>query len=126
MAELVNTAGTSSYDGLIGGDQPAILTKNVTIISGAGILPRGRVLGKITVSKKFTSVLSTASDGSQAPNCVLAYPVDATSADVVATVYISGRFNREDLTFGGTDTAATHEDALRDLNIYLTSEKGAE
>ena len=117
MAELVNTVSTFSYDGLIGGTDPEPFTKNVTIVSGAGVLPRGRVLGKITASGKFTTVNSANTDGSQTPNCVLAYPVDATSADAIATVYWAGLFNREYLTFGGTDTADTHEAAMRDLDI---------
>lgn len=123
MAELVNTIGTSEHDGLIGGCEPAVFTKNVTIVSGAGKLLRGTVLGKITEGGKYQTVDSTKTDGSQTAKAILAYPVDATSADVVATVYWSGSFNREALIFGGTDTADIHEDALRDVNILLTSEQ---
>lgn len=123
MAELVQTIGNFANDNLIGGADIPALTKVVTIKSGAGLLPRGRVLGKITTGDKCVSVDSSKSDGSEKPYCILVRPVDATSADVKAEVYISGQFNREALTFGGTDTDATHEDGLRDLNIYLTSEK---
>ncbi len=121
MSELVNTAATFTYDPLIGGPIPARLTKNVTIISGAGVLARGTVLGKINASGKYTIVKSTNTDGSQTANCVLAQAIDATNADVIATVYLRGRFNRSALIFGGTDTADTHEDTLRDLDIYLTN-----
>lgn len=124
MAELVNSVTSFTYDNLIGGTDPAPFTANETIASGAGVLPRGRVLGKITASGKLVSVDSTKSDGSEKPYAVLRYPVDATSADVVAQVYKSGMFNREALSFGGADTAAEHEDALRGLDIILTSEKG--
>ncbi|WP_425057626.1 hypothetical protein SCACP_21430 [Sporomusa carbonis] len=123
MAELVNTVDTYEYDGLIAGTDPAIFTANEIIATGTGVLPRGRVLGKVTATGKLVSVDSTKTDGSEKPYAILAYPVDATSADVVATVYKSGVFNREKLSFGGTDTASQHEDALRDLNIYLTSVK---
>lgn len=34
--------------------------------------------------------------------------------------YMSGVFNREKLIVGDGDTAAQHEDELRDKNIYLT------
>lgn len=121
MAELVNAINTFTYDNLIGGTEPAAILHNETIVSGAGKLSRGSVLGKITASGKLTLADSTKTDGSQTGNCILAEDVDATSADVVAPVYVTGTFNREALTFGGTDTAAAHEDALRNLNIYLTS-----
>ncbi len=123
MAELVNTASEFAYDGLIGGANPEIFEKNVVIASGAGKLVRGTVLGKITTGGKYKKVDSTSSDGSQTAKAILKYPVDATSADVVATVYWSGCFNRGKLIVGGTDTADTHEDALRDVNIILTSAK---
>ena len=121
MAELVNAINTFTYDKLIGGTEPAAILYNATIVSGSGKLSRGSVLGKITASGKLTLAKSTNTDGSQTGNCILAEDVDATSADVVAPVYVAGTFNREALTFGGTDTAAAHEDALRNLNIYLTS-----
>ncbi|WP_094607740.1 hypothetical protein SPSIL_008980 [Sporomusa silvacetica DSM 10669] len=123
MAELVNSIDTFEYDGLIGGCNPAVSTKNVTIASGAGKLVRGTVLGVITTSGKYTTVNSTNTDGSQTAKAILVYDVDATSADVITPVYWAGPFNREALVFGGTDTADTHEDALRDVNILLTSEQ---
>lgn len=123
MAELINDAGIFEYDGLVGGTKPPIVTKNVVIASGAGKLPRGRVLGRITTDGKYISVDSSKNDGSQTARAILKFPVDATSADVVATVYWSGCYNREHLSFGGTDNADTHEDALRDVNIILTSEQ---
>lgn len=124
MSELVNAVATFNYDKLIGGLEPAVFTANEVIASGAGKLSRGRVLGKLTASGKFISVDSSKTDGSEKPYVVLAADVDATSTDVVAPVYKAGMFNREALSFGGTDTAAKHEDALRDVNIYLTSVKG--
>lgn len=123
MTELVREINEFEYDGLIGGTQPALFTKNVVIASGAGKLVRGTVLGQITASKKYKTVNSASEDGSQTAMAVLAYPVDATDADVVGTVYWSGLFNREKLVFGGSDTAATHENALRDVNIILASEQ---
>lgn len=123
MSELIRNMSEFEYDGLIGGTTPPILTKNVVIVSGSGKLPRARVLGKITTDGKYTSVDSTKTDGSQTAKAILTYPVDATTTDVVATVYWSGPFNRQRLTFGGTDTVDKHEDALRDVNIILTSEQ---
>jgi len=123
MAELVNTVGSFSHDGLIGGTEPDLITRNVVIVSGSGNLTPGTVLGKITTGGKYKTVNSTNADGSQVAKAVLKYPVDATNADVLATVYWAGMFNREHLIFGGTDTADTHEDSLRDVSILLTSEK---
>lgn len=123
MAELINNIAESSYAGLIGGISPAPFTKNVTLAAGTGTLSQGTVLGKITASGKFTKVDSTSTDGSQTANAVLADDTDISAGDVIATVLIKGCFNREKLIFGGTDTADKHEDALRDMNIYLTSEE---
>ena len=121
MAELFGVVGTSNYDELFADANPAPRTKNVTVVSGAGALKRGTVLGEITESGKFTIVNSANTDGSQTGNCILAADVDATSADAVATVYLSGAFNAGKLVVGGTDTISKHEAALRDLNIYIVS-----
>lgn len=58
----------------------------VTIVSGAGVLEAGTVLGKITASGKFTESPATGADGSQTAVAVLAYGVDATSADAAAVI----------------------------------------
>lgn len=123
MAELVNKVFTSEVDSLVAGAIPAIIKGGVTIVSGAGKLARGTVLGRITASGKFTKCDSTATDGSQIANCILYEDVDATSADVNAEVYKAGMYNRDALIWGGTDTYATgaHEDELRTRDIYLTS-----
>lgn len=109
-------AETYTPDKLIAGDYP-IVTDIVTI--DTGVLVRGTCLGKITATGKYVIVNDANADGSQAPVCILAEDVDATSADVNALVYLSGAFNESAVIFGGDDTAATHRAALRDLNIYL-------
>jgi hypothetical protein len=108
---------TLNYDNLLASDYPAV-TDIRTVVSGQN-LSRGAVLGKITASGKYTLCDSTAEDGSQAPVCILAEDCDASAGDVNAEVILSGAFNESQLTFGGTDAADTHRDALRDLNIYL-------
>jgi hypothetical protein len=107
---------TFTPDKLIAGDYP-VVTDIVTI--DTGVLVRGTLLGKITTGGKYVLCNSANADGSQNPVAILAEDVDATSADVNATVYLSGAFNQAAVTFGGTDTAATHRVALRNLNIYL-------
>lgn len=58
----------------------------VTIASGQGVLTPGTVLGKITASGKYAASPNTGSDGSETAVAVLAYAVDATSADAQAVV----------------------------------------
>lgn len=106
-------------DNLVAGTFPQI-TETATIVSGAGALARGTVLGKITASGKLVTVDSAGTDdGRRAPYAVLAEAVDATSADKVAGVYLSGEYNEDALVFGGTDTKDTHRAELRKLGIYL-------
>lgn len=108
---------TFAYQNLIGGDFPRV-TAAVTLKSGTSY-KAGAVLGIITTGGKAVLVDSSKSDGSQTPYGVLTEDVDATSADKVSSVYLSGEFVDAALSFGGTDTAATHKAALRDLNIYV-------
>lgn len=96
------------------------VTDQVTLVSGAGALKRGTLLGKITASGKYVTCDSGGTDdGRRVPSCILAQDTDATSADKVAPVYLSGEFNSNAVIFGGTDTADTHKATLRDANIYL-------
>ncbi len=108
---------TFTPDKLLAGDYPAV-TDIVTVLSGQ-VLTRGACLGKITATGKYIKCDSTAVDGSAAPVAILSEDCDATGADKAAVVYLSGAFNQAAVAFGGTDTAATHRVALRDLNIYL-------
>ncbi len=109
---------THTPDKLLAGDYP-VVTDVVTVLMGE-VLARGTCLGKITASGKHVICNSAGTDdGRRAPVAILAEAVDATAADVQATVYLSGAFNEAAVTFGGADTAATHRAALRDLNIYL-------
>lgn len=103
---------------LIAGEFPRV-TRLVTIVSSAGVLPAGAMLGRITASKKFTLSVAAANDGSEAVRAVLAEPVDATAADIQAVVYFTGEFNADQLTFGAGHSAASAADALRDLSIFL-------
>lgn len=119
MAELVQNLGSFVPDNLIVDGSVPILTKAVKLSAGQGILKRGTVLGKITVSGQYKIVNSTNVDGSQDADCILADDVD-TATSVVAVAYTSGHFNRKALVFGGSDTADTHEARLRELGIFLS------
>jgi hypothetical protein len=92
----------------------------LTIASGAS-LTRGTVLGIITASGKAAKVNSANTDGSQTAYAILCQDTDASAADVVAPVYLTGEFNGNSLVFGGTDTTATHKAALRKIGIFIKS-----
>lgn len=63
--------------------------ETITVVSGAGVLEAGTVLGKISASGKYTPSPATGADGSETAFAVLAYGVDATSADVPAAVIVA-------------------------------------
>jgi hypothetical protein len=77
----VTNEGTYTPDKLNDRDT---VTRVRTIASGAGVLPRGALLGKITATGKYILSLAAAADGSQVPDAILLEPVDATAADVPA------------------------------------------
>ena len=81
---------------------------------------------KITVaagSGYLKPVNSANVDGSNVAECILAADTNATSAAVAALVYVTGQFNTEALTFGGSDDAADHREALHLRGIILTTEQ---
>ncbi len=110
---------TLNTDNLIAGDFP-IVPGDGTILTGQTLV-RGTVVAKD--SGNANKLIPVQSDHGTAsvhdPYGVLAEDVDATGGDVVTTVYQAGEFNEDSLVFGGTDTADTHRDALRDLSIFL-------
>lgn len=101
----------------------------IVIVAGAGVLPRGRVLGKLAEgadTDKYSSVLSAAVDGTENPDCVLAEKVDASGAeDVVTAGYVTGDYNSLALSFGGADTVATHRDAMRAKGMFIKTNSPA-
>ena len=117
FAPGMGTEGTYSPDNLIAGDFP-LRSQGGTLLAGQSYV-RGSVLGKVDASKKLTLCDPAADDGSENPVGILIADVDATSADAAGMMYISGDFNENALTIGGSGTADDIRDALRDLNIYL-------
>lgn len=113
------TEGTYVPDGLIAGNAHLLVGRPVTIASGAGVLARGAVLGKITAGGKYKLSLSASSDGSQTPDLILAEPVDATAADVKALAYARGDFTAAALTLGTGHTVATITEGLRAKGITI-------
>lgn len=97
-----------------------IQTKRETLISGENLF-RGTPLGKITASGKLTQLDSGASDGSETPYAILLIDTDASLADTVTDVYVSGAFNKNvvDDYLATGDTIATFIDGFRDVGIYI-------
>lgn len=65
-----------------------ISREEITIVSGAGVLEAGQVLGKITASGKYTVYSDAAADGTETAAGVLYAQVDATSADAPAVAVV--------------------------------------
>lgn len=119
------TADAYIPDQLIAGPLQ-LVSDTVTIVSGAGILQRGTLLGKITASGKYKTALSASADGSQTPVAILEDYVDASAADQTAGIYLMGEFNTNAMTFGTGITAASSKDALRALGIFLKNAVSAD
>ena len=98
--------------------------ETVTLVSGAGKLAPGTVLGRITSGGKYTVLTPGASNGSQNAAGILWGPADATDADAPGVVLLRGPaiVNRheivwpERITEGQANTAIT---ALAALGIIL-------
>jgi hypothetical protein len=114
----VTNEGTYTPDKLFDRDT---ITRVKTIASGAGVLARGSLLGKVTATGKYILSLAAASDGSEVPDLILLEPVDASAADVNAAVAIAGQFAIQGVTFGAGHTAASTEAVLRTKDIYLSN-----
>ncbi|MGG1638221.1 head decoration protein [Paenibacillus sp. NRS-1760] len=123
MPKNLVSSTSNEYDDLFVGGSFPVVVDTVTLKSGAAY-KRGTVLGLITTGGLAVAVDSTKSDGSQKAYAVLADDVDATLANTVATGYFTGEFNAAALSFGGTDTIATHKTALRALSIFAKAVQG--
>lgn len=109
---------TYSPDNLIAGDFPVVSGEEIIVSSES--LSRGAILGKITSGGKYKLTNQLSSDGSENPKAILAKNTDASGGDVTNTpVYLSGEYNQDVISLGGTTTAASVKDALRALSIYL-------
>jgi hypothetical protein len=98
--------------------------ETVTLVSGAGKLAPGTVLGKITTGGKYTPLAPGASNGSQNAAGILWGPADATTADAPGVVVLRGPaiVNRHEIIWptGATEPQiATATAALAVLGIIL-------
>lgn len=108
------TEGRHAAEGLLSEANFHRSRDNIIVVSGAGVLAAGTVLGKLTAGGKYTASPATGADGSQVAAAVLLYPVDATSADVaVAAITRDAEWNGKTLAYAAsvdddTKKAAKH------------------
>jgi hypothetical protein len=103
---------------IFAGTEIPALTTSITIASGEGKLDVGALIGVVEADGKGKLVDKEATDGSKVAKYVLAEPVDATSADVVALVWKTGIFNYDILAVAEGDTVENHADELREVGIH--------
>ena len=116
------TSEKSNVDQLIGGTSVAALTKNITLkgLSTEKALKRGAVLA-VSEGKYQIVDAASATPALKVANAVLAEDVVVGTGDVVATVYIRGIFNAEEMSVGAkSDSVQAHVEELRAVGIYLT------
>ena len=111
FVELATTPGNVVANQLnfvvLEGDTPFVAGDGFDITVAAG-------------SGHYKPANSTNIDGSNVASCILAAATNATSAAVTAMVYTTGQFNANALTFGGSDDADDHREALKATGITLT------
>ena len=73
---------------------------NIIIASGAGVVPPGTVLGRVTIGGKYLPAIAAAVDGSGLGVAINIYGVDATTADVaVAAIVRDAEVNKHELGY---------------------------
>ncbi|MHB0864750.1 head decoration protein [Paenibacillus sp. SEL3] len=115
------------YDNLYAGGVEPKTVIAIIVKAGSGVVKRGTVLGResqLAETDPYAGtpitvpVDSSKTGGIENPYCILAdEEVDATTKDARAVAYTSGEFNRDALKFGGTDTVAKHEVAMRNIGL---------
>lgn len=102
--------GDLTRDNLIVSTDAPLIVQAITIPSGTGALKRG------TVVDATGKVLDTG----LTPHGILCDDVDATAANVLAEVYVSGCFNKNALIVaGGYSLTAENIQALRNGGIFV-------
>ena len=114
MAKYFEKLGEMVADNLIANTDVKAITASGTIASGAGVLVRGTVVATDSNGK----LVAMASG--KTPYAVLCDDVDATEADAVAEVYLTGRFNKNALVVAeGYTLTAADINTLRNGGIFV-------
>lgn len=117
----LNEAKTES-DIVVFEEEKDFSRETVTILTGAGALKPGVVLGKITATGKYwpaPAALIAGKDGAETASAVLIEAVDASAADARAVVIRRHAIvNRSNLTFeASVDTANERQAKVDQLSL---------
>lgn len=129
MAKYFEKLGEMVPDNLIAGNNITIHTVSGTIKSGEGKLTRGTVLamssGKAGTGKLAILGSTAAENETLTAYGILCDDVDATSADTVAEIYVTGQFNKNALIVKESTTISADDiKALRDGGIFVENAVG--
>lgn len=89
-------------------DDEFLSRDEITVVSGAGVLEAGQVLGKIQASGKFTKYDAGASNGSEVAVGVLYSHVDASEEDAKGLAVVRMAAVKEDFLVGLDADAQEH------------------
>nr|DAL11045.1 MAG TPA_asm: Head decoration protein [Caudoviricetes sp.] len=111
------------YDEFIGSTAVPVIKHNVTLAAATAktIYKKGTLLARNASGKYEPCDASSSTAAIKVASAVLAEDITIETKDMVATVYVSGMFNREKLVAASGDTVDAHEVDLRDVGILLTS-----
>ncbi|MEV5033674.1 head decoration protein [Sphingobium sp. LMC3-1-1.1] len=119
--EVTKPDGTVDGTGVIG--QAYNGSINFTLADGATDFVAGDLIPVVvdyaTGSGKYKLSLAAAVDGSEVPDLILSYDVDATDGDVEAIAYETGNFASTALTLGTGHTIASIRAGLREKGIII-------
>lgn len=118
--DYIKDIGSCDRNSMLGGVKYPLITATVELENDQTELNKGAILGKVTSSGKYKLVDTSAVDGSQTPNCVLAHNVNL--GDITATCYASGQFNLSQVYIEDNDNILNCVDDLRIVNIYIATE----
>ena len=123
MELVTDIKNTTSYDELLAGPEIPVLTKNIKLQSGTAY-KRGMLISLVkTEGEAAAAEIGKQTATGEVAEYVLMRDADATEADTVGTVYVKGRFNRENIVLADGDTVEAHEAELRLRDIHFTTLK---
>lgn len=120
--QMFGQTGEFKPDSLIAGNEFPVLKEGIGLKAGQGVLKRGSLIvksetagyiaGASGISGRVFGILTDDFDTGE----------DSSAANIPATVYQTGEFNREAVLVSGEGAAVeTYEDDMKSAGIYLRS-----